>query len=75
MLQTRIVIDSHIQHGKPVIKGTRVPIVRILGGLAGGMRLEEVCQEYGVTVEDVRAALEYATELIESEETHPLPAA
>ena len=69
----RIVIDSHIQHGKPVIEGTRVPVVRILGGLAGGMSVEAVCQEYGVTPDDVHAALEYATELISSEEVHPLP--
>ena len=58
----RIVIDSHIQHGKPVIQGTRVPVVRILGGLAGGMSVEAVCQEYGVTPDDVHAALEYTTE-------------
>ena len=29
----RIVIDAQIQHGKPVIRGTRVPVVRIVGGL------------------------------------------
>lgn len=69
----RIIIDPEIQHGKPVIRGTRVPVVRILGGLAGGMTIEEVCQEYGVTPEDVRAALKYATELIEAEEAYPLP--
>lgn len=33
----RIVIDENIRHGKPVIKGTRVPIDIILGSLAGGM--------------------------------------
>ncbi len=37
MMSDRIVIDPAIQHGKPVIRGTRVPVVRILGGLAGGM--------------------------------------
>lgn len=72
-MHERIAIDPVIQHGKPVIKGTRVPVVRILGGLAGGMSLEAVCHEYGVTPEDVHAALGYATELIDSEETHPLP--
>jgi uncharacterized protein (DUF433 family) len=69
----RIVIDPTIQHGKPVIQGTRVPVVRILGGLAGGMSLEEVCQEYGVSREDLHAALQYATDLIDLEEVHPLP--
>jgi uncharacterized protein (DUF433 family) len=73
-MNTRIVIDSGIQHGKPVICGTRAPVVRIIGGLAGGMTVEEVTKEYGVTEEDARAALAYASELIEREEHHPLPA-
>ncbi|HJY84261.1 MAG TPA: DUF433 domain-containing protein [Candidatus Binatia bacterium] len=41
-MNDRIVIDPTIQHGKPVIRGTRVPVVRILGGLAGGMSIDEV---------------------------------
>lgn len=69
----RIVIDPEIQHGKPVIRGTRVPISRIVGGLAGGMTKEEIIKEYEVTEEDILAALSYAAELIEKEEFHPLP--
>jgi uncharacterized protein (DUF433 family) len=37
------------------------------------MTVEEITREYGVTEEDVRAALEYASKLIEQEEHHPLP--
>ena len=69
----RIVIDPEIQHGKPVIRGTRVPITRILGGLAGGMKKEEIMREYELTEEDIEAAISYANELIEAEEFHPLP--
>jgi len=72
-MNDRIVIDPAIQHGKPVIRGTRVPVVRILGGLAGGMSIEELTKEYGITEEDVRAALAYASEVIDQEEHHPLP--
>jgi len=72
-MDNRIVIDPRIQHGKPVIRGTRVPIVRIIGGLAGGMTVEEITREYGIAAEDVRAALAYASELVEKEEYHPLP--
>ena len=72
-MSNRIVIDPEIQHGKPVIRGTRVPVVRIIGGLAGGMTVEEITREYDITEEDVRAALEYASQLIEQEEHHPLP--
>jgi len=73
-MNPHIVIDPEIQHGKPVIRGTRVPVSRIIGGLAGGMTIQEVTREYEVTEEDVRAALAYANESIEQEEHHPLPA-
>ncbi|MCX8103921.1 MAG: DUF433 domain-containing protein [Candidatus Bipolaricaulota bacterium] len=72
-MHERIVIDPEIQHGKPVIRGTRVPVARILGGLAGGMTPEEVMKEYEITAADIQAALQYAVELIEQEEFHPLP--
>lgn len=72
-MNKRIVIDPEIQHGKAVIRGTQVPISRIIGGLAGGMAKEEIIQEYEVTEEDIWAALNYANELTETEEFHPLP--
>ena len=73
-MNERIVIDPRIQHGKPVIRGTRVPVARIVCGLAGGMTSEEIQKEYGITPEDVRAALEFAARIIEQEEHHSLPA-
>ena len=72
IMNSRIVVDPEVQHGKPVIMGTRVPGVRILGGLAGGMSESQIAEEYGVSLEDVRAALAYASGLIEAEEYHPL---
>ena len=73
-MNDRIAIDPEIQHGKPVIRGTRVPVARILGGLAGGMSIDEIVGEYEVTIEDIRAAIGYAEELVEQESHHPLPA-
>ena len=73
-MNERIIIDSSIRHGKPVIRGTRVPVYRIIGNLAGGATPEEVCEEYGIIDADIRAALEYADELVEAEEAHSLPA-
>jgi uncharacterized protein (DUF433 family) len=72
-MNDRIVIDPKIQHGKPVIRGTRTPVARIVGGLAGGMNFEQIEAEYGVSIEDIRAALEFANELIEKEQFHALP--
>jgi len=70
----RIVIDERIMHGKPVIKGTRVPVDVILGSLAGGMTYEEVEKEYGITREDILAAIEYARKIISEEKVRPLKA-
>ncbi len=72
-MDSRIVIDPRIQHGKPIIRGTRVPIARFVGGLADGMTIQELMREYDVEEQDVFAALSYATELIETEVFHPLP--
>ena len=57
--QDRIVIDPNICHGKPVIRGTRVPVTVVVGSLAGGMTFEEVEREYDLALEDIRAALKF----------------
>jgi uncharacterized protein (DUF433 family) len=58
----RIVIDADIGHGKPVIRGTRVPVTVVVGGLVGGMTFEEIQREYDLTVDDIRAALKFMRE-------------
>ena len=73
-VRERIIIDPRVQHGKPVIQGTRVPVARIIAELAGGMTREEVMREYEIATEDVAAALTYAADLVEADEFHPLPA-
>ena len=63
----RIVVDETIHFGKPVIQGTRVPVETIVGKLAGGMTQDEVIEEFGVTKEDVLAALAYAAKTVAGE--------
>ncbi|RZN63403.1 MAG: hypothetical protein DSO07_04805 [Thermoproteota archaeon] len=60
-MEDRITIDEKVMHGKPVIRGTRVPVEVILGSLASGMSYEEVEKEYGVRREDILAAVSYST--------------
>lgn len=64
----RITIDEKIRFGKPVIKGTRIPVDLIIGKLAGGMTYEEVMSEYDLTKEDILAALDYAAKHLSDEE-------
>ena len=64
----RIVVDPAVRFGRPVIRGTRVPVATIVAKLAGGMGAEEIMTEYDVTLADVRAALHYAAQLVAGEE-------
>ena len=64
----RIVADSKVRFGKPVIRGTRVPVDLVIAKLAGGMTPEEISVDYEITLEDVRAALSYAARVLADEE-------
>jgi uncharacterized protein (DUF433 family) len=64
----RIDVDPGVRFGKPVIRGTRVPVDLVIGKLAGGMKPEEIAREYEITLEDIQAALGYAASVLETEE-------
>ena len=64
----RIVVDPAVRFGKPVIQGTRVPVELVIAKLAGGMKPEEIVEEYEITLEDIQAALSYAASMLATEE-------
>jgi uncharacterized protein (DUF433 family) len=68
----RISIDEKVRFGKPVIKGTRVPVDLIIAKLAGGMTYEEVMSECDLTREDILAALDYAAKRLSDEEVRAI---
>jgi uncharacterized protein (DUF433 family) len=71
--QDRILIKPAVCHGKPCIKGTRIMVSVILDYLKAGESVETILQQYpGLSKEDVRAALAYATWLAHEEEQQPL---
>ena len=51
----RILIDPTICHGKPIIKGTRVPVTVVLGALAGGDTFADIEKDYDISAEDIGA--------------------
>ncbi len=69
-LPDRITVDKAVRSGRPVIRGTRVPVDLVLGKLAGGMSYDEVIAEYEIAREDILAALEYAARTIGEERLH-----
>jgi len=50
-----------------------MPVAPVAGSLAGGMSFEDVQREYDLTPQDIRAALKFASELVDQEQHHPLP--
>ncbi len=67
-LSRGIIIDSTIKSGQPIIMNTRIPVLLVLGKLAGGASYEELIEEYGITKEDILNSLNYALEVLSSEE-------
>ncbi len=71
-LLKRIVVDPKVLAGKPVIKGTRIPVDAIIHRIAEGQTTEQILQDYpGITKRDIRAALEYAENLVRGEDVVP----
>ena len=65
----RITTNPEIMVGKPVIKGTRMPVDLVLAKLAANPDLDEFFLDYPeLTVDDVKAALAYASTLVPSKE-------
>jgi uncharacterized protein (DUF433 family) len=63
----RIEINPEVCSGKPVVRGTRIPVHTVLGFLAAGDSLEEVLKGYPrLTREDVLACLEYASKITDN---------
>jgi len=58
------VVDPAIHHGKPVIRGTRMPVSMVVGSL--GMTFEDIQREYDLSAEQIRLALKAALELMSS---------
>ena len=73
MDEERIVVNPKIMAGKPVIRGTRIPVDAIIRRLAEGMSVKEILEEYpNLSKEDIKAALEYAAKVVSGEEVIPL---
>jgi uncharacterized protein (DUF433 family) len=62
-----ITADPAVAFGKPVLAGTRVPVAQVLGQLGAGVSEAELCEEYDLTPEQLRAALRYAAWLASQE--------
>ena len=60
-----ITVDPNVMVGKPVIKGTRIPVELVLAKLAANPDVAELFLDYPeLSIEDVKASLRYASTLV-----------
>jgi uncharacterized protein (DUF433 family) len=66
--QDRICVDPKVLGGKPVIKGTRLAVEKIVELMAAGWSEQQIIENHpGVSHEDISACLFYASEVLKSE--------
>ncbi len=71
--ESRISIDPEICHGKPCIKGTRIPVSLILEMIEYGLSFKEILEEYPhISIEDIKACIRFAKDLVNNEEIKPI---
>jgi uncharacterized protein (DUF433 family) len=72
-LLERISLDPKVMAGKPVIRGTRIPVELIVRMLAQGIPERDILQEYPrLQADDIHAALAYAAQVLADEAVFPL---
>ncbi|PSF31165.1 DUF433 domain-containing protein [Aphanothece hegewaldii CCALA 016] len=60
-----ITIDSEIMMGKPIIKGTRITVERILEMLAAGETTDQIIEAYPfLTKQQIDGAIQFAIKAI-----------
>ncbi len=71
--QQHIELNPNVMVGKPIIRGTRIPVELVVRLLGQGISESEILQQYSrLQPEDIRAALLYAAQVLAHEELLPL---
>ena len=69
MAHQQIEINPDIMGGKPVIRGTRIPVETVLRKLGAGIGVDAILAEHPrLTRDDIRAAQAFAADYLADEE-------
>ncbi len=70
-------MNPNIHFGKPCVAGTRIPVQDVLELVRDGVPFDKITQDYypDLQVEDIRACIQYAIELLLAEDVHIAAAA
>lgn len=64
---SRVTVDPNICNGKPTLRGKRIAVQTILEFLAAGDSQEDILKAYpSLDPDDIKAALEFASKMMNS---------
>ncbi len=71
-MKERIAVDPNVHFGKPCVAGTRIPVLRVLELVFEGLSFDIIIQDYypDLQVDDIRACIRYAMDVIAAEDIH-----
>lgn len=72
VMKDRITIDPNIHFGKPCVNRTRIPVLSVLELVKEGVSFQQISQDYypDLELDDIRACLQYAIEILNVEDLH-----
>jgi len=74
-LLDRITVNPDVLVGKPTIRNLRISVDQIIKALAAGLTKDEILEEYPeLEKDDIKAALLYASKVLESEKIFTIDA-
>jgi len=65
-------VQPDVHFGKPCVAGTRIPVQNVLELVRDGVAFSDIVQDYypDLTIDDVRACVQYAIEVVALEDIH-----
>jgi uncharacterized protein (DUF433 family) len=69
-MKTRIEVDPEVHFGKPCVAGTRIPVQNVLELLKEQIPFETIIHDYypALTPEDIKACVQYAIDVVQTED-------
>lgn len=71
-MKARINVDPNIHFGKPCIAGTRITVQSVLELVREGISFQDIIKDYysDIKIEDIRACVQYAIDIVSSEDIY-----
>ena len=71
-MKGRIQVTPEIHFGKPCVAGTRVTVQNVLELVREGIPFDAILRDYypDLKVEDIRACVQYAIDVVQTEDIH-----